>query len=307
MFVQRKLIRQGKDGFTIYLPKQWVVSKGMLPGDSVDVQEREDGILISSTKKAAATIEVDMNEQDTSRAGLELLLSHLYRLGFSSIHFKSCDDAVVRRMRAITDELLLGFEMTAHGKNWCTIENVSEPAEAKYDVLLRRIFLLIKETQTRLISDAETGRYDSAEMTQLRNQVDRYAFFCMRVNALQLRSDISVAAWEMLKELVVLEHAHSRLHEYISKQAALQPSDITLLEELRILFNEFYEAHYAKDMRRLHGVSSRRRKLVDRAEEQLEKSRGSSAVVAARIAEMARLIHTGPSVTSVLKIAAGKS
>jgi phosphate uptake regulator len=248
MFVQRKLIKQGKDGFTIYLPKQWVIRKGMSAGDVVDVQEIEEGILISGSMKASLAIEIDLREYETSRSGLELLLSHLYRLGFATMRLTGCDDQTARTLRELTDKLLLGFEMTSRTKGACVIENVSEPTEAKYDVVLRRMFLLIKETQSRLLSDALGGAYDEREIEHLRNQVDRYAFFCMRVNALQLRSETSIAAWEMLKDLVTLEHSHARLYSYMAKHhMRAQPVIAKLLTELQGLFTAFYEAYWLKN------------------------------------------------------------
>ncbi|MBW3012441.1 hypothetical protein KY311_04600, partial [Candidatus Woesearchaeota archaeon] len=58
--MQRKLIKQGEGGYTIYLPKKWVEGKGPKPGDQINIAEAETALIIGAPIKGRkeTTIEV---------------------------------------------------------------------------------------------------------------------------------------------------------------------------------------------------------------------------------------------------------
>ncbi|PIN77380.1 hypothetical protein COV16_06875, partial [Candidatus Woesearchaeota archaeon CG10_big_fil_rev_8_21_14_0_10_34_8] len=55
--MQRKLIKQGDGALTVTLPKKWTKEKNLEAHDIVDIDETEDGIVISAVgKKKEKTI-----------------------------------------------------------------------------------------------------------------------------------------------------------------------------------------------------------------------------------------------------------
>ena len=64
----------------------------------------------------------------------------------------------------------------------CIIKNNSETIEQKYDVMLKKIFLIIKETQDLIIKNFEKGKFANMhEIEETRDQQDKFILFCRRL------------------------------------------------------------------------------------------------------------------------------
>ena len=44
--MKRKLIKQGSGGYTFYVPKQWVLHRGLKAGDEIDVVEKDKTLVV---------------------------------------------------------------------------------------------------------------------------------------------------------------------------------------------------------------------------------------------------------------------
>ena len=53
--MERKIIKQGKGGFTVYLPKKWVDDNGIDENSTVNMETGYTGLLISKNKLGAKT------------------------------------------------------------------------------------------------------------------------------------------------------------------------------------------------------------------------------------------------------------
>ena len=81
--MERKLIKQGGGGLTIYVPKKWIDTRKLKEGDEVSIIEKENSLLISAVKKKEESSEITIN--DKNKKDLIPIITHLYRAGIDKI------------------------------------------------------------------------------------------------------------------------------------------------------------------------------------------------------------------------------
>ncbi|KYK25921.1 hypothetical protein AYK26_01430 [Euryarchaeota archaeon SM23-78] len=295
--MKRKVIKQGGGGFTVYLPKKWADKKGLKPGDQIDIKETGTALTLDTEVKERKQTSIEITEEN--RADIKNILTHLYRRGFDIIIITNTDKELQDEIKAITNNILLGFEITEKQEKSCKIENISEPTEEKYDVLLRRVFLIIKETQRIVNNDFENNKFRSMkEIQEFRDQQDRYILFCRRILTKE-RFEIENPSleWELLTFLMHIEHAYYYLYQYASKNQLKKNKNILeLLEHLEEYFQLYYNAYYKKDIRSIHKINQLRNKYqFGKCYQYLEQSKSNDTIALSYIRELFRLIQIGTS------------
>ena len=227
--MRRKIIKQGTATLTVSLPAKWTKKLNLRAGDEVEVEEHDSSLVLGSLavpKKKEITIEVtEANKHD-----IKQILTHLYRKGLDTIVLKGVSTSALSQISATVKDLLLGFEVTERDGKQCKITNISEPTEEKYDVLLRRAFLIIKEIHAMLAHDFKTGSFpNSKEIEELRKQQDKFILFCMRILT---RERGSMIEWELLKSLMHVQHAYYYLYTYAAQNPVKSSKINDLLQEL---------------------------------------------------------------------------
>ncbi|MBN1645786.1 hypothetical protein JW868_01985 [Candidatus Woesearchaeota archaeon] len=298
--MKRKLVKQGAATLMVSLPSFWVKKNGLAKGSVVDIEEQQTALTISTDNgtngtKKEITIEIsDENRHDTSN-----MLTHLYRRGFDTIMLKGIDDQTLHEVRTAAAELLLGFEITETTKGYCRIENISEPTGEKFDVLLRRCFLVIKETQSLLNEDYKKSEFNHLDsVKELRNQQDKLLLFCRRViskNPSNMKE--SVLEWELITFIMHIEHAYYYLYKYCSENKAGFSKEIFgLLHGLEEYFQLFYDAYFQKDIKKIHKINQKKEIYhFGKCLEVMHSSTAHDGVIAAKVREIFRWIQVGSS------------
>jgi len=295
--VNRKLIKQGGGGFTVYLPKKWVDTKDLKPGDQINIKETGTALTIDSSVKEKKEISIEIT--DENKKDLNNTITHLYRRGFDSIIIKNIDENLLNKIKETITHLLLGFEMTETGKESCKIENISEPTGEKYEVMLRRIFLIIKETQKIVGADFKSNKFNSLkEIEEFKNQQDKFILFCRRILTKErFETENPALDWELLTFLMHIEHAYHYLYLYASKNKLTQNKRIIeLLEILEEYFQLYYDAYYKKDIKLVHKINQLKEEYqFGRCYKYLEQAKDKDTVIFSHIRELFRLIQIGTS------------
>src|SRR3989344_782713 len=245
--MERKLIKQGMDGYTIYLPKKWIDKKGLKQGDNVTIIETDTSLVIGSPVTEKREISIKITEDN--RKEIKNILTHLYRVGFDSIILENTDSKLLQEVKQ-AKELLLGFELTDITKSSIKLENISEPTEQKYDVLLRRIFLIIKETLSIISKVAEKSRFSSMkEIEELRKQLDKFVLFCRRILSKEKYEKNLALGWELLTFLMHINHSAYYLYKYCNQSGFKSDEEVILLtKKLEEYFDWYYTAYFNKSL-----------------------------------------------------------
>jgi len=287
--MNRKLIRQGSGGFTIYLPKGWVEKQGLSNGEEVSLSENNGDLIINTSSKQKTEETIALTEK--SRRNLKNILTNLYRKGVDIIKLQNVNNQTLDSIRQ-TLPLLLGFEVIETSENTAILENISEPASKKYDVLLRRIFLIIKETQRVIISEAKKEQH-SSEVEEHRKNLDKFVLFCKRVSIKKRSNKDPIAQWELLTFLTHINHAQYYLFKSMEGFIADEETK-KLLEEVENYFELYYRAYFLSDSKYVLEINAHKPHFEE-LPKAIENSTGKKALVLSQIQELFRMIQLGTS------------
>lgn len=243
--MHRKLIKQGKGGFTIYLPKKWIDQKGLDENDQVQITETESAIIVEAPTKGKRSFTFDLTRQN--RPDLWIILTHLHRRGFDEMIIHKVDDKSFSEVKRIVKDLLLGFEVTKDGST-CTLTNLSEPSEDKFDNLMRKNFLIIKESLNVLDESMRSSSFKRMDyMKELRIELDKFTYFCKRIAVREASHKSPILSWELLSWLMHIEHAIFYLYDCCHERSfKVDRKMLDLSEGLKRYFDMFYEFNYKR-------------------------------------------------------------
>ncbi|MBI5881428.1 hypothetical protein HZB90_04825 [archaeon] len=292
--MRRKLIQQGKVGYTMTMPVDWVRERNLKPGDELEMMETEEGLLVSACfAKKESTKDLDVSKY--GKRMINNLLSQSYRLGYDIINIKFENDEQHRAIQETTRKLLLGFEVVQSKEGSCTIQNIAEPDERKFDVVLRNLFLNILEFSKSMQEALESGKYNLTRADDAKEQIDKLTNY-LRRTIIRMRQGgrKSALLYAIVSKLSFISHAYYYQHEYLSKRKGRQKFSKKTLEFLSSstgLLRAYYEAFYKKDLDALSQIGIEKTKLFAMSDSLLEKSKGTDNVVIAYQREVLRMIQ----------------
>jgi phosphate uptake regulator len=165
--MRHRLIRQGSGGYTVYLPKKWVEGQGLKAGGEIEITPTKQGLLIqaeASTEKKEAEIAVPNDDP----AVVEYMLFNHYLAGYDKMTLKG---PVRQKMVLSVLPFLGGFDMTSAERREIVVESVAEPSPDKKDILLRQMFLILKEEISYMSSALRKG--DEIDVARVRENYHR--------------------------------------------------------------------------------------------------------------------------------------
>jgi len=294
--MKRKLIQQ-RESFTITLPKDWIEKFKLKAGDEINLDPANNQLVISAgglKEKKEISIKITKENEFFLYSNLALM----YRMGYDRITIEVYAPKVIEKIEEIVEKYLLGFGIAEKTKTNCIIENVTEPSEEKFDVLMRRLFLIIKETSQVVLSDMQAGEYKNLKkISDYRNQHDRYVFFCRRIISKRLlKEEHPGLNWELLVFLMHIEHGYHSLYRYLQKNKKFKVSrgTIKLFKEAEKYFDLFYHAHYKRDKEKLIEMKKTKDKLLyDESYGLMAKTTGPESVIVCHIREIIKFIVIG--------------
>ena len=299
--MRRKIIKQGTATLTLSLPAKWAKQFKLKAGDEVDVDEEKQNLVIAA-KKLPEKKDITIELSQENKHDIKLVLTHAYRKGFDTITLKGLTPELMRTVNTVTKDLLLGFEITERDGKQCKITNISEPTEEKYEVLQRRCFLIIKETQTTIKQDLAKGKYEHLkEIQDLKTEQDKFTLFCLRI----LTKQNNATEWEMLKNLMYLEHEYYYLYEYLVENPIKSARINELMQGLDQYLQLLYDANYKQDIHLIHIIHKQKEDYqFGKCLKYLEQSKGKEAVALSYIREIFRRIQlaTSPIIVKLLEI-----
>lgn len=290
--MKRKIIKQGLGGYTIYLPKKWVESKGLKPGDEINISEYEKDLILSGEKKENKEISLDLDEE--KKEDIINILTHIYRKGFNKITLKNSDTQTIKKIKSLD---LLGFEIIETSKNKCVLENITEPTDQKYEKIVQRLLFLLKETHNLTIEDLKNKKYSNKQdLYSLRKQFDKFVLFCKRILVKEKYKQDPVIEWEFLTFLMHIQHAYYYLYKYSFENKVKLTTSIKFLDDLESYLDLFIKAYKTKDISYINKINKQKNQLhFGKILDELEKSKGKETITLSYIRELFRLIQIGTS------------
>lgn len=288
--MKRRLIQQGLGGFTVTLPIQWVREYNLTAGSEVDVTENPEGVLISAQlTKREKSISLDVSSYDNSLM-ITNLLNHAYRLGYDIIKLKYSSEKQYSEIVKITSTLLLGFEVVRNQKHECILQNIAEPDAEKFEVMLRKFFLICKE-QSEFLSNLD--QVNLQQLNEYKLQNDRLANYLRRtLIRSRVSGETSFLVYLIVGNVSYVNHALFYLFNYL-KTCKKVPSKETrnLCNKTKELYSLFYQAFYNKDYSFLDTLGKDKLHLDASINLLLEKGKGPDNIILCYLKEASRMVQ----------------
>lgn len=253
--MKRKVIRLAGKTLVVSLPSKWAREKNIVKGAEVEVVNDEKGLHIcpAGIKPPEKKISVDFKQYDAST--IKSILSVLHKSGFDEIevlYHPEQQQVIHERIRTN----LMGYEITQQSPQRMIIQNVTGDADASFDALMRRVFLVTIELASG-VEHAMQSQSNANEFLSLEETNNKLTNYCHRIlNKKQDDRYVFMYTLIWLQEKIADDYKKI-IHLMENKQhtAAAQQSASRLHECIRV----FYEAVYARNI----DAVSRARKHIE--------------------------------------------
>lgn len=243
--MNRKLIKLGA-GYVATIPIKWVRKNNLSGNDEININENNNSLIINNLKnKKEEKKEFEINLKKTSNFYIKVLLNTLYRNGYHKINI-SIDSIESKNFIKQLVKELLGFEVTYERENNLILENVAEPIDDKNDVILRRIFHIIKDSFEIIKEDFNKKSFKSKEFIENnRKNVNSYTHFSRRNIAKNNKDINSFNYWELNYVLVLINQSIGNLYIFLESIPNLNERIIELFNKIiknyDLIINSFYK------------------------------------------------------------------
>jgi phosphate uptake regulator len=261
--MKRKIVKQGNSALTLTIPSKWVKKHNLKPGGEVDIEEKENSLILSTAPSTSkSSIVFDSTEHDVFN---RYYLGYFYHKGYDDVKIMYEKPEYMQVIREKLPELM-GFEITETAKRSCTIRSVSNVDAGEFNVMLRRIFLMLKSMGEEGHSLLEEGNHARlVDLLDMEKTNNKFTDFCIRI--LNKKNNFKYSAclslYSLLRELEKIADHYRNLYQYlIEKKVPLRPQTLQVFKQVNDYFALLYELHYKCSDTKLDEVIFTGKKLI---------------------------------------------
>ncbi len=322
----RKVQKTGTSTITVSLPKDWVTSNGIGPGDQVSMEVQPDGSLniepeMHRTKEVATTVITVGRDESNDHITRKLIGAYL--AGSTIIEVRSKERMDLGNKRAIKDfaRLVIGPEIIEETANTVVLHDLSDPLELPQKKCVRRMHLIVDSMhRDAMVAYADGDIALANDILERDQDVDRLYWMTVKQHALILddrrlakRLGVEVhGSMSLLLAARILERVGDHA-ENIAQQAVVvakeeKPSTVTEMSALSAraveTLNQAVEAFFRQDVQSANEVIDEARKLAQEGAEMLPRLQGKGGMgTMSRTAVMDSLVRTMMYSTDIAEIA----
>jgi len=285
--MKRKIIKQGHNTLTVTLPSDWVKKLGLSSGDELEMNEKDNGLFLSTDKKnnGKKSVEIDITGMDIPTIWKYFM--SIYREGYDELKVKypigeqyespykfftshivdikygkrSIQQSPIETIQQITNRFI-GFEIIEHHKDYCVIKDMAEISSKEFDSSLRRVFLLIQQMAEEIFESIKINNTSSLSHTHdIDINVDKFHDYCIRVlnksNFKDTKKSNILFSTLFILELVGDELKNISLHLTDDMKDKKLDNLLQLGEMVLEHYNKFYELYYSFSTERAVDMSKR--------------------------------------------------
>lgn len=285
--MNRKLVQQGTTTLMVSLPAKWVKQHNLGKGDEVDIRQTNGDVVISAAVGEAKR-ETGITLKGLNESLIRTLITNTYRMGFDRVEVRFESQKQYDIMKTVMKTRLVGFDIIKKGRNYCIVENITEPTEDQFENILGKIFFSISEffdiTRERL-----SGR--KVDYEEISERIQKYDNFCRRVIAKQHTAKAELF-WTFLALLV---HAQRELY-YLNKDCRFASDAVlALLADAKGLLEILRKSYVDKDFDSIALIHNEQTRLVKRLKDLMKRAASSDRIAIAHIISAVRRLYQAQS------------
>ena len=175
----------------ISLPRKWSQKYNIQKGDELEVEEQGNKIYVGTDKSQEAG-NVEINITDLDRDSFMFLIRALYIKGYDEIKLIFNSPLTIHHrvgkkvtfLSQIHEEVnrLTGIEIIQQKENFCILKVLSESSIKDFDIIFRRIFLLLTDASNDLVTGAIKGdKYLIESIEEKHNSITKFMASALRL------------------------------------------------------------------------------------------------------------------------------
>lgn len=272
VFVLRRIIQLGTETYVVSLPSAWARQHKLKKGDELEVEETGPKLLIypkSEAKQGRAVVDVCGTMPVTKR-----ILGALYKAGYDELEITFGSQKEFETIEQTIRDSFVGFEVVSKTKNSVIAKNVSEPKYEEFDVLIRRVFLLLLEMGEGCFKAFAAGNFEELQhVARLDNDVNRHVNFCRRtLNTIGHKVAAKVApTYHMVEQLEKAGDCYRHICTSLSETKPATKKWLTdLLADANFFVRKFYELYYRFSLQSLADFWNEKEKVENNVSAAIE-------------------------------------
>jgi hypothetical protein len=250
----RKLVQHGPSTLITSLPSKWIKKNNLTSGNEIIINEVGNDIIISTSLKQIEKQSINVQLESETETYIRMVLINAYRSGCDILNVKFSTKSQFKTIQSIIDNYILGFEITSYTENSCVIENLTSPTEDKLDVILRRIFLLVKESLTLLEKDFVDKKINNfSEFLKMTYKIGQYDNFCKRNFSKKIfEREEAHFIWVLSNYLLQAQHSLKHLYDRLNLNGIISSQNIIdYITKAKNLLELLYLGYFEKDSKKI--------------------------------------------------------
>jgi phosphate uptake regulator len=239
--VKRRVILMGGKTYVLSLPSQWVKKYRIQKGEELELEEKQDSIVIKRGKCVeGGSIDVDFSKLDKmfGRA-----IGALYKGGYSQVKIRYNSKEQLQIIEETLQRSCIGFEITKQENNYVIIESITEVKKEEFDASLKRLFFSLEAMGSDLV--ACRSENDFRKVIEKDGQINRLADFCRRVINKEMVIEKPALGYYIVEQLERIGDIYKRFAKLqIGRKGVTNDETKGLLIEINKLFVRYRELFY---------------------------------------------------------------
>lgn len=259
----RKVISFGNSSYVVSLPKEWVVDNKLKKGDSINMEQRDGGICISTAENSEKKIEPKTVVIETEGRGMDMIKTEIisaYLNNYDIIEIKGRlkSDAAANVKSILRN--LTGIEIIQQDAEKIIAKDLLNINEISIETLIRRMDNITRSMLTDSIACTRKDLYEDIYERDM--EVNRLLFLAYRVIRAaiidpRIAKSLGKKNIELLFEQILMEKIEKvadkakRVARYL-RQANLKSAEKDEIERIYTAIKECYldvmKSYYNKDL-----------------------------------------------------------
>lgn len=245
--MKRSVILMGGKTYVLSLPSQWIKRYQIRKGQELDVEEKENAIIIrTDTHPAGKELEIDFSALDRM---LGRGIGGIYKAGYTRAKILFETREQLQYIEKTLQETCIGFEIVKQAENYVIVESLSEALAQEFDTSFRRLFYSLElMNQDMVLALASGDPVLLKKVIEKDQKINRLADLCRRVINSGETQFISKAhlLYYLVEQLERIGDLYKKISSFALENTLVVPQEIlALFTEVDSFFLSYRELFYA--------------------------------------------------------------
>ncbi len=268
---QRQLIQHGLSSLTVSLPRKWLADRKLKKGDSICVKEEGNSIILT-TEKTVERRKISINVTGLDYGSIKHYIQGLYRYGYDEIEvlfdkpttmrFKTGETHTISSMLHEKVNQFIGMEILEQSHNRILLKTIIKEADEDFTNILRRVFLLLKDTSETLVNGLKNNEQLLLQAVQEKHDMaNKFANYALRLLNKYGYPDVRKTSiyYHIIAQLDRIIHAIKISAMFTQRyKKGFQKEAVQLFEEVHLCLVIYYELFYNFDLKKVEAFNKKR-------------------------------------------------